>query len=112
MDWQEFRHGLEFEDELVFDDEIESVAAIEFHAFVDKGHVALTFEAEAGLGKFVGESFFVGGFEEARADLAMDFHAEADYTVGQFIQLLSLCLCVSVVHVCRGWVRVCDWAKK
>ena len=60
VDGEEFGHGLELDDELVLDDEIESIAAIECYAFVYEGRVALTFESETRLGEFEGQCLFIG----------------------------------------------------
>jgi hypothetical protein len=77
--------GFEFDDKLAFDDEIQTVAAIELHSFVEQGHLALALEGEASLSEFVSEGFLIGRFKQAGPEFAVNLHAQADDAVTQFV---------------------------
>ncbi len=74
VDFGEGVDGFDFENEGFVDDEIGFEGGIEADVAVDEGDGGLAFEGDSGVGEFAGEAGFIGGFEQAGAELAVDFY--------------------------------------
>ena len=81
---------LDFDDHRVFDEQIDSVAAVERLTSVDQRKRLLSFDVQPTVEQFEGEARFVRRFEQARAELAMNRDRRADDLVGQRVQTFLL----------------------
>ncbi|MGB7600223.1 MAG: hypothetical protein WBM24_07960 [Candidatus Sulfotelmatobacter sp.] len=72
MDWNDLLHGLQFDDDLIIDDQIYLVSTIELQAFVRNGEVDLAFKGQSAKVQFMAEALFVGRFKQPGSGLAVD----------------------------------------
>ena len=73
VDFGEGFGGFDFEDDGFVDDEVGFEGGVEADIPVDEGDGGLAFEGDSGVGEFGGKAGFVDGFEQAGAELAVDF---------------------------------------
>ena len=85
MDWQELLNALEFEQDRVFHQYVNSVTAIECDALVDERKLDLAAKCETAQLQFIAQAFLVCGFEQSGAEEAMDFNRGANDSVSEFI---------------------------
>ena len=82
-------HRLELENDSIFDDNVEPVSAIQAHLLVGDRERHLTLEADLGVLQLVTQAFFIGGFQQARAKLAMNFDCKADDPLRQRVRKIK-----------------------
>jgi hypothetical protein len=66
-----------------FDDNIQPITAIQSHGLVNDRKRNLPFERDARGRELEAKTFFVSGFEQSRAELAMDFYGQANDLLGE-----------------------------
>jgi hypothetical protein len=81
MNGKKFLDGLQLENELITDQEIKSIAAVERDGFVAKGDLRLPLEKKSSDGEFIRQRFLVTGFKQSRSQLAMHLYAETDHVL-------------------------------
>jgi hypothetical protein len=96
MDRQKVIDGLELQHELLFDNDVESVTAIEHDPLVDHRQRPLPRKAQACERQLVAQAFFIGGLQEPRTEVAVDLDARAEDPLRQIPQ--SPALPVSLIH--------------
>ena len=77
--------ALDFDDDEVFDDQIDAIAQIDALSVIDYGESYLPRNGETLFAKFVGQAGFVGALEEAGAQLRMNLHRGCDHCAGQAV---------------------------
>lgn len=82
VEWQYLLDGLQFDDDAVFDEKIDSVAAFELSVAVDDWQSDLVLELQTGEATFVFETGMVSALEKTRAQRGVDFDCCADDSVG------------------------------
>jgi hypothetical protein len=82
VDGEQFLHGLDFDDDGVFDDEVEAVRGVEGDALVSERDGALALEADRAKRQFVREALFVDRLEEAGPQVAVYLDARANHGLG------------------------------
>ncbi len=97
MDRQQMIDGLELHYKLLFDDDVESVAAVELDPFVDDWHRSLPHEAQVRERQFMAQAFFIGGFQEPGTEVTMNLDARSEDSLGQIPQPPGLS--IAVVHI-------------
>ncbi len=65
-------NGLQLYDDLIPDDQIHLVSAIELQPFVQNRKIYLALEGQAAKMQFMAQALFVSGFEQSGTELAMD----------------------------------------
>ena len=83
MHRQHLGHCLHFHDDGRFHQQIESVIAVQWRAFVDERQTLLADERQVARAKFVLKTSRIGRFEESGAENPMDFDGCADDVVGE-----------------------------
>ena len=78
VDGSEGINALDLDDHPSFDQEVDAVAAVELDAVVDNRKRDLALNAQAGFGEFVAQTHLIGGFEQARAESAVNSDRAAD----------------------------------
>ena len=76
-------HGFEFYDDGIFNEQINSIAAIEMNSFIVDRQWVLRLEGNAGQMKLTGEALLICGFQQTGAKMPMDFDGGADDPMGQ-----------------------------
>src|SRR5438874_2445833 len=74
---------LDLYNELLADYNIEPVTAIEAYVLVDDWQRDLATVLDTRLAKLAGQTFFVSGFKQARAEMAMHLDRQTDYSLSQ-----------------------------
>jgi hypothetical protein len=69
----------------LFDEQVNSVAALELDVFVDDRDWDLLLNPQSMNLQFVRQTFFVCGFQESRPEEFVDFNGTADYFARDFI---------------------------
>lgn len=77
------RDGLQCEDDLVMDDQVRLVAAVEHASVVVARDIDLMFGGDRALVEFVARAVFIGAFVEAGAETGVHSHRQADDAVSQ-----------------------------
>ena len=70
--------ALEFESDPAINSQVCPETAIELHAFIDERHGFLSLDSHACLPQFVGETGFIGRFEQARPEFTMHSDGSRD----------------------------------
>lgn len=78
MHWQYFLDGFEFHDQFVSDDEIQTITAVEFYAFVVEREINLLLKWDARHCQLISQRCFVSRFQQCWSRCAMSLHAQAD----------------------------------
>ena len=76
-------HGLQFHDDGIFNEEIDSIAAIEMNPFIVDRERVFRFEGNAGQMKLTGQALLICGFQQTGAKMSMDFDGGTDDPMGQ-----------------------------
>jgi len=66
-------HGFDFYDYRVLDHKIHAIAAVELYISIDYWQGNLFVDPDTHLAEFEGKTGVVGGFQQSRADSAVDF---------------------------------------
>lgn len=98
MNWSQGFHGLYFDDEAMLYEDVYAVARFHALAVVDDGQRQLGFDVKSALAQLVGEAGFIGAFEQAGAEGAMDSNGAVH---GYFRKLIEFDL-----RQGRGQIRV------
>jgi len=80
---------LNFNDQRVFDDKVESITAIQPLTLVDDWQRSLSFDTQSATYQLEGKTRLVGVFQQTRPEFAMNFKRSTDYRFCQRIQFLS-----------------------
>ena len=78
VDREKLFDRLDLENDPTIDDEIDAVTAVEDQAFVFQDEWALVLEGEPAKRELATQTRLVGGLEESRAEVTVDFDAGAD----------------------------------
>ncbi len=57
----------DFEDDGVFHQEVDAIAAIQLHAFICDGHLNLPLKRKSAPAELIAETFLISGFEQSWA---------------------------------------------
>jgi hypothetical protein len=87
MQRQDVLDGFQFEDYLVFDDQVCPVAAVEKYAVIVQRQIDLPLTGEHVLVEFVAQAALIGAFKQTGAEARMHAHRQADDPVGQVVVL-------------------------
>jgi hypothetical protein len=74
MDWMECFDAFYFDDDEVFDQQIDAVTEFDFFAVIDYRQTDLAAEDKAAFFQFVSEASLVCAFQKARPKQGMDVH--------------------------------------
>ncbi len=85
MDREELLHCFQFKDQTIFENEVQSVAALQFHVLVDHRHRLLTLEVEASQGQLTRKTFFIRRLEQTRTEQAMYLDGCTDDLVSKLV---------------------------
>jgi hypothetical protein len=85
VDRENLLHGFEFDQEAVFNEEVEAQGFVEGVALVFDGDDFLVYAVDGAQGEFADDALFVNGFDEARALEAVNFDGRAYDFVGEFV---------------------------
>ena len=77
VNWCNVLDSLQFNNDSTLDKDVDPIAALKFHVFVDDWNWFLTFMGDAPDCEFFAQALFIGGFEEARAQEAVDLDGSA-----------------------------------
>jgi hypothetical protein len=77
--WKQPVDGFDFQHDLAFDDEIDTISAIEVDAFVVDRDLELTVNAHSPQGELVREALLVHCFEQAGAEVAMHLDTASNH---------------------------------
>ena len=104
MHWQYAFDRFDFQDDLLFHNNIGDIAAIEANTFVDQRNWHLTTKHDAGTVEFVAQACFISCLKQTRAEATMYAHRQADDLVCE----------VAVVHEAglHGARFTSDWLMK
>ena len=76
---------LYLENNLPTNEEIDSIAAIQFHVFVDKRNRLLPFEGDLSNDKLAGKTFFVSRLDQSWSKSAMHLDGRSDNCMRQLV---------------------------
>lgn len=85
MEFRDALYGLEFDDDLVFDDKVDATSDAEARPLVHHRNVDLTDEANAPMIQFLSHRVFVRPFKQSRTEMSMDFDRRTDDLPGHSI---------------------------
>lgn len=74
VDWKQSPDSLCFDDELIIDDEIESISGIYDDALVVQRQRLLPLDGESASNELVAQALLVGRFQQPRPELPMHLH--------------------------------------
>lgn len=77
---------LDFNDELISDNDIRPKSSFQFIPSIDNGYRKLTREGKARLGELEAQAFLVNRFQEAWSELSVDVDCHTDHPLHQFAQ--------------------------
>ena len=80
------RHRLHFDDDAIFDDEIDSIARIERLSFVNKREPVLRDVSELARSQLELEALRIGGFEQPRPEISVHLDSCAEYLTRLLIE--------------------------
>ncbi len=95
MEWQYLLDGLQFDDDAVFDEKIDSVAAFKLSVTVDDWQPDLVLELQTGEAKFVFEAGMISALKKTRTQRGVDFDCCADDSVGDVVMHHEKCVSAS-----------------
>jgi hypothetical protein len=75
MQREQFLHCFEFENDAVFDDEIDSVSGVQLNAVIDDRKPHLMCERDTVLRELIAETCVVSAFKAAGTEFAVDFES-------------------------------------
>ena len=78
MDRHQPLDGLEFQYDLILDDNVEPISAFQSNRLINDGKRYLTLVGQTVMLELEAQAFFVGRFQKARSELAVDIYCEAD----------------------------------
>ncbi|HEV2103248.1 MAG TPA: hypothetical protein VGR58_10775 [Candidatus Acidoferrum sp.] len=84
VDWCNLLYGFQFNYDSVLDQDIDPVAAFEFHVFVDDRHWFLALMCDTAQDQFFAKTLLISRFKQAWAKKSMNLDGSADDFVGQF----------------------------
>lgn len=82
VDWCDLLYGFQFNYDSMLDQNVDPVAAFEFHAFVDDRHWFLRLMCDTAQGQFFAKALFISRFKQAWAKKSMNLDGRADYFAG------------------------------
>lgn len=85
MDRRQSLNRFDFNNQVTFEDDIQSIAAIQANAFIEDRQRHLSSKRDAGLPQLQTETFFVCGFKQSGPKRSVHGNREADYALGQRI---------------------------
>ncbi|HUF50436.1 MAG TPA: hypothetical protein VMN60_06355, partial [Longimicrobiales bacterium] len=88
VDWFQFRDGFQLYHHTPLNQEVHPIAAFEVLAVESERHWRLAFDLDAMARQQRGEARFIGGFEQARSELAVDRDRVTDDSCRDGIELL------------------------
>ena len=80
--------GLEFQDHLLLDNDVDAIAAVEADRFVQHRQRHLPSKNKAALLQLVTEAFLIRRLQKTRPELPVDFNGEANNLLGKGIASL------------------------
>jgi len=114
MDWHDPLDGLYFNDQLLIDDDIHSIAAIKADILVHNRQWHLTAIGEPSLSELEAKALFVSGFKETWPEMAMDIDRKPDHAFAKFgvvreahlLRVLRASVVILICNVLRVFVLV------
>jgi hypothetical protein len=67
VDWRNLGDRFDFNDDTIFDDEVRAKSHFQANVLVNHGDYLLLHHSQSPFSKFMGENFFVHGFQQPRA---------------------------------------------
>ena len=86
VDGKQLFNTFEFNDEAVFNDEVDTIGGGELHAFVNDRQMNLVLKMQASLRQFIEQTSVVRALEEAGPECGMNSHRSTDDDVTGFIR--------------------------
>jgi hypothetical protein len=80
-----FFHTFDFEDQAVFDNEVDSISDGQLYLFVNQWQTNLVFNVQSGIAELVEHASVVRAFQGAGSDCAVHFHRSTNNGVTRFI---------------------------
>ena len=74
MEGKQFLHCFQFDDDAVFDQEVDSIARVNLNPVVDDWESCLMLESDTVLRKLITQTRIVRAFKASRADCRVHFH--------------------------------------
>ncbi len=94
---QELFNRLDFQNDIVLDEQIEPVRAIQMHTFVFDRQMNLPLKPKAQAAKFIAEALFICRFQQPRPEMSVNLNRCSDYLFSNVVfsvqTLCTLCLC-------------------
>ena len=78
MDRQQSFDRFQLKQDRVLNDQVNLVSTIQLEVLVDDWQIHLPLERESSQMQFVAETLFVGRFEKARTEMAVNFNSRTD----------------------------------
>ncbi|MGD1024669.1 MAG: hypothetical protein ABR880_17925 [Candidatus Sulfotelmatobacter sp.] len=78
MNWQDVFNALEFQNQRILNDKIDSIPAVQTDSFVSHRQWHLALEPHSAEMQFMTEALFIGRFHKTRAKFAMHFDRGAN----------------------------------
>lgn len=78
MSWQQAFYRLDFQYDLLLNDNIKPIAAFEGHGFVNDRQSQLPLEFDTGFFQFITEAFLISRFQQARPKRSMNLNGQTD----------------------------------
>ncbi len=79
--------AFEFDDQLVFDQHVDSKSTIEPDFFVMHRLWVLELELNSIAFQLISQTLFVGGFQQPRTENSVYFNGTADHAIGKFVEV-------------------------
>src|ERR1035437_1153682 len=84
--------ALDLDDDQVLDEQVDSIAQVEFLSFINHGQTDLRVHTEASFAEFVRQAGVVGTLQQARAQDGMHFHRGTDNGGGDLVTSVPVLL--------------------
>ncbi len=85
MDWIDRVSALDFDNNSVADDQVDSIAEVDLLAVINYRQSHLAFDSEALFSKLVDEAGVICAFEQPRPEQSMNSHCSADNLACQVV---------------------------
>jgi hypothetical protein len=82
VQWKQFFHRLQFNDDAVLDQEIDSVSGFKLQSFVNHRQSNLVLKLQASDGEFVNKASGVGAFQQSRSKSCVDVQGCVNDSLG------------------------------
>jgi hypothetical protein len=98
VNWVDSIHALYFDDQYVFHQQVEAIAAIQGLPTIPDGKRNLALDVKAAISEFPGEACFVGGFQESGSECSVNRNRPTDNLGRESIEILGALFASAVNH--------------